>query len=50
MLMGGYDEQEGGQLYSLDFLAACVKVPFASHGYGGLFCMSILDNYYKPSK
>ncbi|CAH0405577.1 unnamed protein product [Chilo suppressalis] len=49
MLVAGYDDQQGGQLYSLDFLAVCVKVPFASHGYGGLFSLSILDSYYKPT-
>ncbi|XP_028171497.1 proteasome subunit beta type-2-like isoform X2 [Ostrinia furnacalis] len=49
MLVAGYDEHLGGMLYSLDFLAACVKVPFASHGCAGLFCLSILDRYYKPT-
>ncbi|KAL0851603.1 hypothetical protein ABMA28_007382 [Loxostege sticticalis] len=49
MLVAGYDDKEGGMLYSLDFLAACVKVPFAAHGFAGLFCLSILDRYYKPT-
>ncbi|KAL4713889.1 hypothetical protein ACJJTC_015543 [Scirpophaga incertulas] len=49
MLIAGYDDTAGAQLYSVDFLAACVKCPYAAHGYGGLFCMSVLDYYYKPS-
>ncbi|KAI8437988.1 hypothetical protein MSG28_010646 [Choristoneura fumiferana] len=36
LLIGGYDEKEGGQLYYIDFLAACVKVPYATHGFGAL--------------
>ncbi|KAI8437989.1 hypothetical protein MSG28_010647 [Choristoneura fumiferana] len=49
LLIGGYDEKEGGQLYYIDFLAACVKVPYATHGFGGLLSMSILDRFHKPT-
>ena len=31
----------------MDYLASMVKVPFATHGYGGLFSMGVLDRYYR---
>ncbi|XP_059058419.1 proteasome subunit beta type-2-like [Achroia grisella] len=46
-LMAGYDEKVGSQLYTMDFIASCVKVPFAAHGFGGILAMGILDRYYK---
>ncbi|CAF4950049.1 unnamed protein product [Pieris macdunnoughi] len=49
LLIAGYDEKEGGQLYTMDFLASCVRLPFAAHGFGGLMSISILSQYYKPS-
>ncbi|XP_075977062.1 proteasome subunit beta type-2-like [Anticarsia gemmatalis] len=49
MLVAGYDEDQGGQLYTLDFLASSLRVPFGVHGFGGLICMSILDRHHKPS-
>ncbi|XP_011497064.1 PREDICTED: proteasome subunit beta type-2-like [Ceratosolen solmsi marchali] len=47
MLMAGYDDQTGPELYFIDYLASCVKVPYATHGYGGFFSLTILDRYYK---
>ncbi|EFN79330.1 proteasome subunit beta type-2 [Harpegnathos saltator] len=47
MLMAGYDDDAGPELYFIDYLASCVKVPYATHGYGGMFSMSVLDRYYK---
>ncbi|CAG0881752.1 unnamed protein product [Cyprideis torosa] len=47
LLLGGYEENKGPQLYYIDFLATKVSVPFASHGYGGMFCSSIFDKYYR---
>ncbi|XP_050347340.1 proteasome subunit beta type-2-like [Nymphalis io] len=49
MLIAGYDDDNGCQLYTMDFLASCMKVPYAAHGLGGLFSISILNHYYKPS-
>ncbi|XP_031769074.2 proteasome subunit beta type-2-like isoform X2 [Galleria mellonella] len=49
LLIAGFDENEGGQLYTMDFLASCMKVPFAAHGFGGILSLSILDSYYKPT-
>lgn len=47
MLIGGYDEEEGPELYFMDYLSALVKLPFAVHGYGSFFSLSVMDRYYK---
>ncbi|KAB0803479.1 hypothetical protein PPYR_00449 [Photinus pyralis] len=46
MLLAGYDDQEGPQLYFVDYLASLANVKFASHGYGGFFSLAIMDRYY----
>ncbi|KAK3090984.1 hypothetical protein FSP39_016244 [Pinctada imbricata] len=46
LLMAGYDKQEGPSLYFMDYLASMNKCPFAAHGYGSFFTLSILDRYY----
>ncbi len=48
MLVAGYDEGVGPSLYFMDYLSSCVKMPFAIHGYGSFFGLSICDKYYKP--
>ena len=50
MLIAGEDEHEGPSLYFLDYLASMVKLPYAVHGYGSFFTLSILDKYYKDGK
>jgi 20S proteasome subunit beta 4 len=47
LLLGGFSERTGPELYWMDHLASMVKVPFATHGYGGLFSMGVLDRYYR---
>ncbi|CAD6227588.1 GSCOCG00001268001-RA-CDS [Cotesia congregata] len=47
LLMAGYDSETGPELYFIDYLASCVKAPFACHGYGGFFSLTILDRYYR---
>ncbi|KAK7501085.1 hypothetical protein BaRGS_00007570 [Batillaria attramentaria] len=47
LLIAGIDE-DGPSLYFLDYLASIIKVPFAIHGYGAMFTLSIMDRYYKP--
>ena len=47
MLVAGFDEGEGPSLYFMDYLSACVKLPFAIHGYGSYFGLSICDKYYR---
>nr|QBH72696.1 proteasome subunit beta type [Orthoderella ornata] len=49
LLLAGYDDETGPDLYFIDYLASMVKVPFAAHGYGGMFVYSILDRYHKPT-
>lgn len=48
MLICGVDEETGPCLYYMDYLASSIKVPFAAHGYGSYFCLSILDRLYHP--
>lgn len=48
LLMAGYDEKTGPGLYYMDYLASMNKLPFAVHGYGSFFSLSIFDRYYKP--
>lgn len=50
MLMAGYDLLTGPELYFIDYLASSVKVPYASHGYGGYFSLAILDRYHSYGK
>lgn len=48
--MGGYDKENGAELYFMDYLASSVKVPFAAHGFGGYLSLSIMDRYHKKGK
>ncbi|KAI8773740.1 proteasome subunit beta type-2, partial [Biomphalaria glabrata] len=47
LLIAGYDNEQGPSLYFLDYLASLNKLPFAIHGYGSLFALSIMDKYYQ---
>lgn len=47
MLLAGYEEDVGPELYFIDYLSSMQKVPYAAHGYGSYFSLSILDKYYK---
>jgi len=46
MLIGGVDGEEPS-LYFMDYLGAMQKVPYGCHGYGGYFCLSIMDQLYQ---
>ncbi|ENN71815.1 proteasome subunit beta type-2 [Dendroctonus ponderosae] len=46
LLLAGYDEKEGPQLFYMDHLASVAKVDYAAHGYGGFFSLSIMDRNY----
>ncbi|THD25130.1 Proteasome subunit beta type [Fasciola hepatica] len=48
MVIAGYDEKAGPELYYLDYLATLAKVPFAVHGYGSYMSLSVLDRSYRP--
>ena len=47
-LLAGYDAESGPALFYLDYLATCLRLPFAMHGYGAYFSTSILDRWYRP--
>ncbi|KAJ8033138.1 Proteasome subunit beta type-2 [Holothuria leucospilota] len=47
MLMAGHDDQDGPSLFYMDYLAALQQVPYAAHGYGSFFTMSVIDRLYK---
>ncbi|EJD00770.1 20S proteasome subunit [Fomitiporia mediterranea MF3/22] len=60
LLVGGFDtsaaaieegkEELGGtpNLYWIDYLGTLAEVPFAAHGYGSYFVLSLLDRYHNP--
>ena len=50
LLLAGHDKDTGPELYFLDYLASMIKLPYAAHGYGGYFILSVMDRYYRPSK
>jgi len=47
LLLGGYDEKKGPELYYIDYMASMQKVKYGAHGYGSYFSFSILDKYYE---
>lgn len=46
ILLGGWDETNGAELYYLDYLAALQKVNYGAQGYATQFCLSIFDREY----
>ncbi|EMD37159.1 20S proteasome subunit [Gelatoporia subvermispora B] len=49
LLVGGYDPAEHApHLYWMDYLGTMAEVPFAAHGYGAYFALSLLDRYHDP--
>jgi len=49
LLLGGYDAASHTPgLWWIDYLGTLVEVPFAAHGYGSYFCLSLLDKYHNP--
>lgn len=48
LLVGGCDRQAGAaQLFWLDYLGTMVQTPYAAHGYGAYFCLSLMDRHYR---
>ena len=46
LLLGGYDTAtDDPHLYRVDYLGTLTEVPFAAHGYGAHFTLSLLDRY-----
>ncbi|KAG2347040.1 N-terminal nucleophile aminohydrolase [Suillus weaverae] len=49
LLLGGYDtSSHTPNLYWIDYMGTVVEVPFAAHGYGSYFALSLLDRYHDP--
>lgn len=49
LLLGGYDiNTYTPHLYWVDYLGTLAEVPFAAHGYGSYFTLSLLDKYHNP--
>ncbi|KAH9848047.1 N-terminal nucleophile aminohydrolase [Lenzites betulinus] len=49
LLVGGYDTStHTPHLYWVDYLGTMSEVPFAAHGYGAYFGLSLLDRYHDP--
>jgi len=49
LIVGGYDlADHKPNLYWIDYLGTVVEVPFAAHGYGSYFALSLLDRYHNP--
>lgn len=49
LLVGGFNSHSAKpQLFWIDYLASMVAVPFAAHGYGAYFCLSLLDRHFRP--
>jgi len=49
LLLGGYDvAADVPKLYWIDYLGTLADVPFAAHGYGSYFALSLLDRYHNP--
>ncbi|KDQ49267.1 hypothetical protein JAAARDRAFT_63787 [Jaapia argillacea MUCL 33604] len=49
LLLGGYDTSTyTPHLYWIDYLGTMATVPFAAHGYGSYFALSLLDRYHDP--
>ena len=46
-LLAGVDD-DGPGLYFMDYLATMHKMPFACHGHGAAFLLSIFDREWKP--
>jgi len=49
LLMAGHNDSAGPELYYMDYLSSLVKLPFAVHGYGSFFSLSIMDRYYRDN-
>ncbi|KAF9522342.1 20S proteasome subunit [Crepidotus variabilis] len=50
LLLGGYDiASDDPHLYWIDYLGTLSEVPFAAHGYGAYFALSLLDRYHDPN-
>lgn len=47
LLLAGYDNETGPELYYIDYLATMIRLPFGMHGYGAFFILGTLDKHYR---
>lgn len=48
IICAGWDEVEGGSVYSIPIGGACVKQPFAIGGSGSTYIYGYCDDHYRP--
>merc|ERR1719330_1377586 len=49
LIIGGWDEKKGGQVYNIPLGGALLRVPFAADGSGSGYIGGLLDEKYKPN-
>lgn len=49
IIVGGYDDINGGSVYSIPSGGSCVKLPYAIGGSGSIFLYSFMDANFKPN-
>ncbi|KAL3317941.1 hypothetical protein Ciccas_003402 [Cichlidogyrus casuarinus] len=49
LIIAGYDKEQGSKIYCMDYLASLADVPYAMHGYGGFFSLSLLDREWNEN-
>lgn len=49
VIVGGWDEVEGGSVYSIPLGGACIKVPFALGGSGSTYTWGLMDAMVKEN-
>jgi len=49
LLLAGFDRYSNApELYFIDYLGSIAEVPYAAHGYGGIFSTGVMDAGYRP--
>ncbi len=48
LLLGGFDEKSGAELYYLDYMGAMHKIQHGAQGYSAYYALSMFDKMYKP--
>lgn len=49
LIIAGYDDENGAELYYIDNLATMNKVPYALHGYAMMFGFGVIDKLYNEN-
>ncbi len=47
LIIGGYEEGKGPQLFFMDYLASLHELSRCAHGYAAHFTLGLLDRFYK---